>query len=565
MAEVVFDYEGGKTFIQCQVNDKMKNIIDSFLTKKNETDNNNLLYYLYNGTNINKQLTFYEQANEFDKVRKKMNIIVNKTDEIVDQANKIISKDVICPLCKENALIDLRNLKINLFGCRNNHNINNIPLSRYEEIQQIDLSQIVCNNFGCRNNKNNTYNNDFYKCITCFKNLCPLCKSNHDKNHKIINYDDKNYICNIHNDSYIKYCQTCKKDLCFLCENFHNPAQPHNIFDYKQILINEVAISGTMKNLRNVINKLKFKINIIKEILDRLINMADLYYKINTFIIGNYNPNKRNFHILQNIFNLNNYNNFLINYFSNIINNDTIFQIYKFPNEIFSKVNDEIYIVEMKNNQFDGKGLCYYKENDELNRVKYDGNWKNNIRDGKGVINWKNGNRYEGDFKYDRMEGKGIFYYINGDRYEGDFKYDRIEGWGIMYYDNGDRYEGTWKNYMREGKGIMFYKNGNRYEGDFKNDKKEGKGIVYFKNGNMYKGDFKNDKKEGWGIFHWKEGDKYEGYFKNDEKEGKGVFYWNDGDRYEGYFKNDLREGTGKMYYKDGTVKKGFWKKDKLI
>ena len=118
-----------------------------FFNKKNETDNNNLLYYLYNGTNINKQLTFYEQANEFDKVRKKMNVIVNKTDEIEGKANKIISKDVICPLCKENALIDLRNLKINLFGCRNNHNINNIPLSRYEEMQQIDLSQIVCNNF----------------------------------------------------------------------------------------------------------------------------------------------------------------------------------------------------------------------------------------------------------------------------------------------------------------------------------------------------------------------------------------------------------------------------------
>ena len=42
--------------------------------------------------------------------------------------------------------------------------------------------------------------NEFYICKTCNKNICPLCKSNHDKNHKIINYDDKDYICEKHKD-----------------------------------------------------------------------------------------------------------------------------------------------------------------------------------------------------------------------------------------------------------------------------------------------------------------------------------------------------------------------------
>ena len=32
-----------------------------------------------------------------------------------------------------------------------------------------------------------------------------------------------------------------------------------------------------------------------------------------------------------------------------------------------------------------------------------------------------NGNRYEGEFKNDKKEGKGIYYYNNGDREMGDY------------------------------------------------------------------------------------------------------------------------------------------------
>ena len=33
-----------------------------------------------------------------------------------------------------------------------------------------------------------------YICNKFNMNLCPLCKLNHDKNHKLINYEDKYYI-----------------------------------------------------------------------------------------------------------------------------------------------------------------------------------------------------------------------------------------------------------------------------------------------------------------------------------------------------------------------------------
>ena len=57
----------------------------------------------------------------------------------------------------------------------------------------------ICSN----NNKGKTYNNQFYICGTCNKNMCPLCKDNHNKEYKIIDYDNKNYLCNKHNEQYI--------------------------------------------------------------------------------------------------------------------------------------------------------------------------------------------------------------------------------------------------------------------------------------------------------------------------------------------------------------------------
>ena len=97
----------------------------------------------------------------------------------------------------------------------------NILFEEFEETQKIDISQIICDI--CKKyNKNTTYNNEFYICNTCNKNICPICKSNHDKNHKTINYDDKNYICKKHNDSFNTYCKICNENICFICENEHS-------------------------------------------------------------------------------------------------------------------------------------------------------------------------------------------------------------------------------------------------------------------------------------------------------------------------------------------------------
>ena len=56
MAEAIFNYRGIITIIQCSLNDKMKDIINMFLDKIKEKRDN--FFYLYNGTEINKELSF---------------------------------------------------------------------------------------------------------------------------------------------------------------------------------------------------------------------------------------------------------------------------------------------------------------------------------------------------------------------------------------------------------------------------------------------------------------------------------------------------------------------------
>ena len=168
------------------------------------------LFYLYNGTCINSELKFSNQANKIDNDRKKMNILVTRNDANI-KIKEIVFKDIICPECKENILIEIKNFKISLYNCKNNHSIKDILLTQFGETQEIDLNKIICE-LCKKNNKMNTHNNDFYICNTCNKSICPLCKSVHDQEHSIIKYDDKNYICKKHNDPFTKYCKKCVEE-----------------------------------------------------------------------------------------------------------------------------------------------------------------------------------------------------------------------------------------------------------------------------------------------------------------------------------------------------------------
>ena len=79
-----------------------------------------------------------------------------------------------------------------LYESKNKHKIENKVLNKYENPQKIDNVKIKIEL--CKDNINSNAHNIFNRYNTWKKNICELCQSNHDKSHKIINYDDKHYI-----------------------------------------------------------------------------------------------------------------------------------------------------------------------------------------------------------------------------------------------------------------------------------------------------------------------------------------------------------------------------------
>ena len=303
------------------------------------------------------------------------NIDIEDNKQIqVKEANNILSKGIICGECKENCLIKINDYTINLYGCRNGHNIKNLLIENFEKTQNIQNLRKICE-------KCNKYNDEFYKCVTCNLNICSNCKLDHNKEHKIIELEKLKFICNEHLESFIKYCEKCNKNLCIQCEKEH---KEHKIIYFGDILPNIVNENDKLKEL---IDKLNDEINKIIKQLKNIINNLKMYYKISNNIINNYN-NNRNYQILNNTNEFIKYNNIIIKDIKSIINNDNIniqFQnlmniYYKIKNfnsnyiigEIDIKENDvnkEIRIINNNNKALnDQYSDIKYEENEEIEK-----------------------------------------------------------------------------------------------------------------------------------------------------------------------------------------------------
>ena len=236
-AEIYFNFKSALTKIQCNTNDKIIDICKKFSLKAEQDIND--LCFLYDGDMIDlsdERLRVYELKKSLDKSGKMIIILVNKsTSTIIEENNIIKSKYIICPNCSENSRIKIEDYKITLFECENKHVSGDIFFKDFENTQYIDESKIkceICNN----NNKAGTYGKKFFKCNTCKLNLCPLCKNSHNNEHYIIDYDQKNYYCDIHDELYNSYCNTCKKNLCVACEKTH---KNHEILSYSNLFPEE--------------------------------------------------------------------------------------------------------------------------------------------------------------------------------------------------------------------------------------------------------------------------------------------------------------------------------------
>ena len=120
-----------------------------------------------------------------------------------------------------------------------------------------------------------------------------------------------------------------------------------------------------------------------------------------------------------------------------------------------------------------------------------------------------------------------------GNRYEGQYLNGKRHGKGSYYFANGDKYIGDWVEDKKHGLGASSLAVG-RYEGEFVDDKMHGKGVFYFADGSSYQGEWIDNKQDGHGIFIWINGDRYEGGFKDGKLHGKGSYYFGNGNRFTG-------------------------------
>jgi len=351
MAIVNFNYKGIKTTVQCNIDDSFDKIIQKFSLKCTDISSDDL-YFIYNGKMLDLNLSFLEAANEIDKERKVMDVLVN---EKLDEENNVNSKMkkskyIICPQCKENINISIKDFTINLEDCKNGHKEKNIFFDEFEKTQFIDQSKIICDQ--CKKiKKSETFENRFFICYSCNKFLCPLCKNEHNKEHHLIDYEQKDFICNKHYESYTSYCNKCKNDICVLCLKEHNG---HEIINYGDIIPDVNILEEDLNKLKKIINDYKKSMNEIIAKIKKVVDNLDNYYNIYNNMIKNFDIKKRNYNLIVNIIYMNKYNDDFMDALNEIARNKNM---KKKLNDIFLMYCKMTY----KEDSFD---------NDELNEEK---------------------------------------------------------------------------------------------------------------------------------------------------------------------------------------------------
>ena len=90
MSQVVFSYNGRDIIIQCNLYDLIYKIFQKFSTKAHKDLKS--LYFLYNGDIISNQfLSLDEIMNRDDKIRNKMNILVQDNQNTYSSQSNITS------------------------------------------------------------------------------------------------------------------------------------------------------------------------------------------------------------------------------------------------------------------------------------------------------------------------------------------------------------------------------------------------------------------------------------------------------------------------------------------
>ena len=168
----------------------------------------------------------------------------------------------------------------------------------------------------------------------------------------------------------------------------------------------------------------------------------------------------------------------------------------EFP-AIYIQINYEILKISFKNPGlslpefyiFSKKiDFLYVNNNDNLDRLRYDGEYLDGKRQGKGKsYNYNKKTVFEGEYLNGKKNGKGKKYYFNDNIiFEGEYLNGQKEGKGKEYYNKILIFEGEFKAGEKNGKGKEYDSSDGKlyFEGEYKNGKKV-KGRFYDNNGKL--------------------------------------------------------------------------------
>ena len=324
MSLVEFIYNKKKTEILCNGNEKLEEIIKRFCLKLELNIEN--MNFLYEGKNVDMNSTFINTANSEDKNKKKISIIVYDKASIKVEQYLQKSKYIICPECKENIRIKIKDFKIELYDCPNCHDIKNLSLSEFEKSQMINKLKIN-NDKSKKTNNNKTINT---------QNKNSICETSDDNIHNTLDYEEKYFKCILHKESYTMYCKQCKKNICIICEKEHIN---HNKISLGEILLDKNKLEENKNKLRKILDEFENDIKIIIDKLNNVLKNMEKYYNIFDDLMGGYEIKKINFHLLKNLNNIYEYNNIIIKDLNQIIIEKDINFKFKSLMNIWDKIN----------------------------------------------------------------------------------------------------------------------------------------------------------------------------------------------------------------------------------
>ena len=220
-----------------------------------------------------------------------------KKEEKVDEIEYY--NDILCPSCLTTSIIENDGYKLSIINCNNFHHIPNITFDRFESNDSFPMAKCgMCSSYKYQFNTPPT---QYYYC-SCGYYICPSCYTTHDRGHKKIEIEKKNYHCMIHDRDFNSYCLDCNSNICENCTEQH---PQHEILKYVHLTPKREYIESITKEVemqKKDLNKfIEFTRKTFDDVLKEIHDYLNKYIIIEKTLLKRYNNKPWNFQLLQNI------------------------------------------------------------------------------------------------------------------------------------------------------------------------------------------------------------------------------------------------------------------------